>query len=155
MHVRGRRQDERVVRCRCANIETTVLSTCRRRWSRRYRSGPNLVNCGGSSNRRERAPLLILAPPMLHLRARKGTRQALDEYFLKSRISGVMANLSDFTGARKGFRGFSFCLKECQHQRIQNPRSKSPGEINNMTNTALTKYLPCSLEVVYGPQISC
>ena len=61
-------------RCRCANIETTVLSTCRRHWSRRYRSGPNLANCGGSSNRRERAPVLILALPMLHLRARKGTR---------------------------------------------------------------------------------
>ena len=74
---RSVRYDWRVLRwcrCRCANIETTVLSTCRRRWSRRYRSGPNLANCGGSSNRRERAPLLILAPPMLHLRARKGTR---------------------------------------------------------------------------------
>ena len=80
MHVRGRRQDERVVRpvrnmvagrhalarqataagdrsvrydwrvldfwmvpLPLANIETTVLSTCRRHWSRRYRSGHNLV----------------------------------------------------------------------------------------------------------------
>ena len=49
--------------CRCANIETTVLSTCRRHWSRRYRSGPNLAHCGGSSNRRERSPLLILPRP--------------------------------------------------------------------------------------------